>query len=100
LTIDSTPFPDRPGATEQTRKIGEQVGREVEARYAAEQDEEPAPDFVIHESRITIHEQLVARYVGALIDWVARTAYVRDDGPPGHVYDRIERLLQIEGGAA
>jgi hypothetical protein len=32
-----------------------------------------------------------------LIGWVERSAFVRDQGPPEHVYDRIERLLQIGG---
>lgn len=49
---------------------------------------------------MTVHEELVVRYIGSLIDWVSRSSYVRDDGPPEHVYDRIERLLQIQDGVA
>jgi hypothetical protein len=92
-TVDPTPFGDRPGASEHTRAISEEVRHQVEALYQAD-DEQPV------DAPITVHEQLVVHYVSALIGWVERSAFVRDQGPPDHVFDRIERLLQIQDGAA
>jgi hypothetical protein len=49
---------------------------------------------------LTIHQQLTVRYIGALIGWIERSSIVRDQGPPLHVYDRIERLLEITDGVS
>jgi hypothetical protein len=100
LTIDPRPFPEREGATEETRRIGEEVDAELERVYGGDDGGELEPEFMNHEERITVHEELVVRYIGSLIDWVGRSAYVRDDGPPEHVFERIERLLGIQDGAA
>jgi predicted ArsR family transcriptional regulator len=91
LTIDPTPYGDRPGASERTRRISEEVRLELEGS-APEDEPVIAP--------ITVHEQLVVRYITALIGWIERSSIVRDQGPPEHVYDRIERVLQIQDGAA
>lgn len=96
LTIDPTPFPDRLDATERTREIGEQVCRELEACYSVAPETEP--EITNRESRITVHEQLVVRYVSSLISTIDRASVLRAEAPPEHVFDRIERLLQIEGG--
>jgi hypothetical protein len=96
LTIPAEPFPDREGATEETRRIGAEIDAELGRAYAEEDQDaaHAAPDG------LTVHQELTVRYVASLIDWVSRTAYVRDDGPPEHVFDRIERLLGIEDGVA
>jgi hypothetical protein len=96
LTIPAEPFPDREGASEETRRIGAEVDAEL-GRVYAEDDADLAPAVP---GALTLHQELTVRYVAALIDWVSRSAYVRDDGPPDQVFDRIERLLGIQDGVA
>jgi hypothetical protein len=92
VTIDPTPFGDRPGASERTRRISEEVRVELEGRYQPDEIEPAAP--------MTVHEQLVVRYLGALIGRVERAGMGGISEPPEHIYERVERILQIEGGAA
>lgn len=49
---------------------------------------------------LTVHEQLVVRYITALINSIDRASILRDAPAPEHVYDGIERLLRIADGAA
>jgi hypothetical protein len=61
---------------------------------------EPRPDpEPVAPAPMTVHERLVVRYISCLIGWIERSSIVRDQGPPEHVYDRIERLLEIAAGA-
>jgi hypothetical protein len=63
-------------------------------------ESEPGPDREpAAPAAMTVHEQLVVRYISCLIGWIERSSIVRDQGPPEHVYDRIERLLEIAAGA-
>jgi hypothetical protein len=87
------------GPPEAPRGDAADTDRTIEEGQHDEQ-EEPAAVGREAAAPITVHEQLVVRYVSALIGWVERSAHVRDQGPPDHVYDRIERLLQIQDGAA
>lgn len=48
---------------------------------------------------MTVHEHLVVRYIGALITTIDRASILRAEAPPEHVFDRIERLLEIRDGA-
>ena len=56
-------------------------------------DADPAP-------ATTAQEQLVLRYITALITTIERASILRTEPPPAHVFDRIERLLGIHDAAA
>jgi hypothetical protein len=48
----------------------------------------------------TVYEQLAVRYLSALITSIERASILRNETPPAHVFDRIERLLQLQDGPA
>lgn len=75
----------------------QEVVREVEREV---QEVVPAPASAPDSSGITVQQQLTVRYLTVLIGWIERSSIVRDQGPPEHVYDRIERLLGIQEGVA